>query len=260
MFSEEFIYIFLFFLGAIFGSFGNVLILRTPAGESIIPGSRCNLCKKPVRWFDNVPIFSWFILGGKCRSCKAKISWRYPLVEAITALLFPLIYHFTGWSWTLLEYEILGFGLVVVTFIDFDHMILPDIYTLPGIVVGLLGGLLNPERQFLHALFGMILGGGFLWLTAYLYWVVRKEMGMGGGDIKLLAWIGAVLGFASIPFVIIVASVVGSLVGLGYSFKTKEGLRTAIPFGPYLVLGAIAYMCGGSVWSQAYWSFFIRSM
>ncbi len=252
--------IFFFILGAIFGSFGNVLILRLPKKESIVPGSRCNHCGKAVRWFDNIPIFSWFILRGKCRECGGSFSFRYPFVELLTATLFMAAFLKLGWSWSLLEAEIFIFGLVVVTFIDFDHMILPDLFTLSGIVMGLMGALLNPEREFLSALLGVLLGGGFLWLTAYLYWLVRKEEGMGGGDIKLLAWIGAVLGAPSIPFVILVSSVFGSFVGLFFAIKTKGGLKVAIPFGPYLVFGALVYLFVGHEVADWYWSFFVGDL
>lgn len=244
--------------GALWGSFANVVILRLPAGKSVVsPRSQCPHCGTLIRWFDNIPILSWLILRAKCRKCKAAISWRYPLVELIMSILFLLAYVKLGWSWTLLEYLIFIFGLVTVSFIDFDHMILPDQFTLGGIVVGLLGAALNPEREFMPALWGVLLGGGFLWAVAYLYLVLRKQDGMGGGDIKLLAWIGAVLGVASIPFVILISSVVGSVVGILWSFKVKKGMQTTIPFGPYLALAALIYMLyGGYDLSRLYFSFF----
>ncbi len=244
--------------GALWGSFANVVILRLPAGKSVVsPRSQCPHCGSLIRWFDNIPILSWLILRAKCRKCKAAISWRYPLVELIMSVLFLLAYVKLGWSWTLLEYLIFIFGLVTVSFIDFDHMILPDQFTLGGIVVGLLGAALNPEREFMPALWGVLLGGGFLWAVAYLYLVLRKQDGMGGGDIKLLAWIGAVLGVASIPFVILISSVVGSVVGILWSFKVKKGMQTTIPFGPYLALAALIYMLyGGYDLSRLYFSFF----
>lgn len=248
----DFNYVVFFVLGAIFGSFANVVIYRLPQGLSIVrPGSHCYSCKTPVRWFDNIPIFSWFILGGRCRSCKAKFSFRYPLVEIITAVLFALSYHYAGLSWSLLEYLIFVFGLVVCTFIDIDHMILPDQFTLSGIVIGLVGAALNPQREFLDALFGVLMGGGFLWGMAYVYYLLTRQEGMGGGDIKLLAWIGAMLGWKAIPFVIMTSAVVGSVVGIITSRKQKAGLKTVIPFGPYLALGAVLYLFGGQ--TIAYW-------
>ncbi len=250
-----------FVLGALFGSFANVLILRIPQGISVIrPRSHCPSCKQIIRWYDNIPILSWVLLSGNCRYCKTRISWRYPLIELITALLFMGLYLKIGWQWLLLEYLIFSFALVVVTFIDFDHMILPDVFTLSGIVIGLAGALLNPERSFFNALGGMLMGGGFLWAVAAVYYLLKKEEGMGGGDIKLLAWIGAVLGWMSIPFVILVSSLVGSLVGLAVAFKAQTGLKSAIPFGPYLVLAALIYIFVGEELASWYFHLFVPSL
>lgn len=247
-----------FLLGAIFGSFGNVVIYRLPRGESVVkPRSHCYSCKTPVKWYDNIPILSWFILKGRCRHCQAPFSFRYPLVEFITALLFALAYHYAGISWTLLEYLIFIFGLVVCTFIDLDHMILPDEFTLSGIVIGLVGAALNPQREFLDALFGMLMGGGFLWGMAYVYYLLTKQEGMGGGDIKLLAWIGALLGWKAIPFVIMSSAILGSVIGLIAARKQKAGLKTVIPFGPYLALGAVLYLFGGETIALWYLDLFL---
>lgn len=254
-------YVLFFVLGAIFGSFGNVIIYRLPREESIVkPRSYCYSCKTPVKWYDNIPIFSWFILRGRCRKCHAKFSFRYPLVEIITAVLFALSYHYAGLSWTLLEYLIFVFGLVVCTFIDIDHMILPDEFTLSGIVIGLVGAALNPQREFLDALFGVLMGGGFLWGMAYVYYLLTKNEGMGGGDIKLLAWIGAILGWKAIPFVIMSSAVIGSVIGLIAARKQKAGLKTVIPFGPYLALGAVLYLFGGETIALWYLDLFLPGL
>lgn len=255
---EIFYYVFFFILGAIFGSFGNVIIYRLPKEESIVkPRSYCYSCKTPIKWYDNIPILSWFILRGHCRHCGARFSFRYPLVELIMAVLFMLSYHYVGISWSLLEYLIFIFGLVVCTFIDLDHMILPDEFTLSGIVLGLLGAALNPHRDFLDALFGVLMGGGFLWGMAYVYYLLTKQEGMGGGDIKLLAWIGALLGWKAIPFVIMSSAIIGSVVGLIAARKQKAGLKTVIPFGPYLALGAILYLFGGETIGLWYLDLFL---
>lgn len=248
-------------MGACFGSFANVVIYRLPAGMSVVrPGSYCWSCNTPIKLQHNLPILGWFLLRGRCANCKTKYSFRYPAVEILMATLFGLAFYKIGWNWFLLEALIFIFGLVTVSFIDLDHMILPDKFTLPGIVIGLIGGLLNPERTFMAALYGVLLGGGFLWAIAYLYALARKREGMGGGDIKLLAWIGAVLGWTSIPFVILVASIVGSVVGVGamlFSKKTNaeadssdnqtnEVASFAIPFGPFLASAALIYLlCDG---------------
>lgn len=251
----------LFVFGAIFGSFANVVIYRMPEGKSIVtPGSHCYSCHKPVPWHDNIPIVSWFLLRGKCRSCQAGFSPRYALVEFLMGALFCALFFWHGWEWVLLEHIIFVFALVTASFIDFDHMILPDEFTLSGIVIGLIGAALIPTREFMPALWGVLVGGGFLWAIAAAYMWFRKIEGMGGGDIKLLAWIGAVLGWQAIPFVVLSASVVGTLVGLYQMSQSKEGLQTAIPFGPYLALGAILYIFGGESLGAAYIRFFIPSL
>lgn len=161
--------------------------------------------------------------------------------------LFALIYLHFGWSWITLEYIVFSFGLVVVSFIDLDHMLLPDIFTLSGIVIGLIGAFFNPERSFLDAALGAFVGGGLLWSVAVLYFYLRKEEGMGGGDIKLLGWIGAVLGLSAIPVVLLFASLWGSFVGVSLMLIRRSGLKTAIPFGPYLALGALFYLFFGEL-------------
>lgn len=245
MFDIEAVQIFLAFLfGACFGSFANVLIYRMPAEESIVGRSRCKNCLATIPWYKNIPLFSYFILRGKCSECQASFSIRYPLVEFIMACLFAGLIFQYGVSWTSLEYLILIFGLVTASFIDYDHMILPDEFTLGGIVIGLIGAAINPERSFLDAFLGVLFGGGVLWLVAYLYFIFTGRDGLGGGDIKLLAWLGALLGWKSIPFIILSSSVVGSIVGIILSRKNEEGLKTMIPFGPFLALGALLYLFG----------------
>ena len=245
MFDIEDFQIFLAFLfGACFGSFANVLIYRMPAEESIVGRSHCKNCLATIPWYKNIPLFSYFILQGKCSQCHVTFSIRYPLVEFIMACLFAGLVFQYGISWTSLEYLILIFGLVTASFIDYDHMILPDEFTLGGIVIGLVGAAINPERSFLDAFLGVLFGGGVLWLVAYLYFIFTGRDGLGGGDIKLLAWLGALLGWKAIPFIILSSSVVGSIVGIILSRKNEEGLKTMIPFGPFLALGALLYLFG----------------
>jgi leader peptidase (prepilin peptidase)/N-methyltransferase len=247
--------------GLIFGSFANVVILRLPKGESVVaPASRCPKCSTRIKWYDNVPVLAWLWLRGRCRACGQPISWRYPVVEALSAALFLAVHMRYGLSWLALEYTIFCWSLLVVSVIDLDHMILPDVFTLSGIVIGLLGAALNPDRQFLPALYGVLMGGGFLWFIAYFYFLWRKEEGMGGGDIKLLGWIGAVLSWTSIPFVILVSSLLGSVVGISYALKTRAGLKSTIPFGPFLALAAILYLLGGEQLGQWYIGLFIPDL
>lgn len=160
------------------------------------------------------------------------------------AVLFAAVVYQYGVSWLTLEYLILIFGLVAASFIDFEHMILPDEITIGGLVLGLIGAALNPERSFYDAFIGVLFGGGVLWLVAYVYFVFTGREGLGGGDIKLLAWLGALLGWKAIPFVILSSSILGSVVGLILSQKNEDGLKTMIPFGPFLALGAVLYILG----------------
>ena len=246
-----------FILGALLGSFGNVIILRLPKGESVVkPRSRCGSCNKQIAFYDNIPILSWFILRGKCRHCHAKFSFRYPFVELITGALFCGLFLTYGFQWILIEYLIMAFGLVVVSFIDLDHFIIPDEFSLSGIVIGLLGALANPDRSFWSAVAGVLFGGGILWAAAYIYLVLRKEDGMGGGDIKLLAWIGAVLGWTSLPLIVAFAGLSGAAIGL-LTMSKDSGLKTAIPFGPHLAAGALVYMFAGQQITDWYFGLFV---
>jgi leader peptidase (prepilin peptidase) / N-methyltransferase len=232
----------LFILGAILGSFGNVCIYRIPAGESVVtPGSHCQKCQYAIPWYLNIPILGWFFVRGRCKNCGEPVSFRYPLVEFLVGLSFTLLYLRYGWSWTLLEYSVFVWGIIISSFIDIDHMILPDVFTLSGIVLGLVGSVLNPERQYLNALVGVVFGGGFLYMVAYFYYVFRKIEGMGGGDIKLLAWVGAYLGWKAIPFTLVCSSFLGLFIGVAYLKVTKQDMKTGIPFGPFLAFGALIY-------------------
>lgn len=242
--------------GLIFGSFANVLIVRLPEKKSIVPSSHCVKCKAPVRWHDNFPVFSWIFLRGKCRSCDQKISIQYPIVELTMGLLFALSYYKYGFSYFLIEMLLFIFAAVSAAFIDFKHYILPDVFTLSGIVIGIVGALLNPERTFFSAFLGFLIGGGGLYLTAYLYYVIKKKEGMGGGDIKLLAWIGCVLGVSSLPFVLVCACLAGTVFALSQSVLLKKNISQGIPFGPFLVAAALIYSLGnGPTMVQWYLNF-----
>ena len=250
-----------FVVGLCLGSFANVLIWRVPRKEDWKwVRSQCPKCQAIIRGYDNIPVLSFFILKRKCRDCGAPISWRYPAVELLMGLAFAGLFIAVGWKWTLLEYAIFVFGLITCSFIDLDHMILPDVFTLPGIVVGLIGAFLNPERSFISAFWGVVLGGGLLWFVAYVYFLARKQEGMGGGDIKLLAWIGAVLGWSAIPFVILCSSVLGSIVGIAIAIRSKGNLGAVIPFGPYLAFSALLLVYGGSAVADWYIHLFIPAL
>lgn len=237
---EIFYYINYTLFGLVFGSFANVLILRLPAEKSIVPGSACPQCSTPIKWFDNIPVFSWIALRGRCRSCKKGISIRYPLIEIGSAILFPVVYWRFGLTFFGFEFLIFAYMAYVASIIDIEHMILPDVLTLGGCALGLLGAAINPERSFYDAILGFLLGGGFLYLVAYFGYMIYKKEVMGGGDIKLLAWIGAVLGVHSIIPTIIIAGLVPGLVGVVIMIIKRKRLTENIPFGPFLVIGAFA--------------------
>ncbi len=252
--------------GAIVGSFLNVCIFRIPLGTSLVsPSSRCPQCKTPIKTYDNIPILSYFLLGGKCRYCRAPISARYPLVESMMVLFSVVLILKFGLSPSFFIYFILISSLVVVSFIDLDHRIIPDKISLPGIILGLLASFVKPvEGQYdflvlyvfktvkgvlnmatLDSLLGIFIGGGLLYAVAVLfYWATKKE-GMGGGDIKLLAMIGAFLGWSSTLFTILVSSLIGSMVGIAIMVATGADSKYAIPFGPFLSMGAAIYLFFG---------------
>jgi len=228
------------FFGAMIGSFLNVCISRLPKGESIVyPGSHCPKCGKPIRFYDNIPVISFILLRGRCRSCRTPISFQYPLVEAVTALASLTLFARFGASLSYLVYFSFVASLIVVTVIDLYHQIIPDVISLPGIAVGLLSATVNPFLSFFDSFLGALLGGGSLFVIAGLYqWLFKRE-GMGGGDVKLLAMIGAFLGWKAVVLTILLGSFAGSVIGIGIILLKGRDFRYAIPFGPFLSLGAV---------------------
>lgn len=237
---EIYYYSIYFIFGLVFGSFANVLILRIPAEKSIVPSSKCPKCSTAIAWYDNIPVLSWLFLRGRCRKCHAGISIRYPLIELGSGLLFLLVHYKFGFSFFGFEFLIFAYFAYVASIIDLEHMILPDVFTLGGCAVGLMGALLNPERSFYDALAGFFLGGGMLYAVAYFGYMIYKREVMGGGDIKLLAWIGSILGLQGVFPTVIIAGLVPGFVGLIIMIIKRKRLTAEIPFGPFLVFGAIA--------------------
>jgi len=233
-----------FILGAVVGSFLNVVILRLPAdGESIVfPPSRCPQCKAAIRWYDNIPLFSFLFLRGRCRNCGAGISFQYPLVELSMALLSLALYTRSGLSFEFFFYFLFLAALLAIIFIDMAHQIIPDRISLPGIVIGFAGSFINAEVTWQQSGLGILLGGGVLYAIAEGYYLLTKRDGMGGGDIKLLAMIGAFLGWQSLLFVVFASSLSGSVLGIAAMFKQGKGGKTRIPFGPFLSLAAMAFL------------------
>lgn len=239
-------YFFAFIFGAVVGSFLNVCICRLPEGRSIVfPPSACPLCGYQIRWYDNIPIVSFLILRAKCRACHAPISWRYPLVEALNGILTLLLFIKAGPTLPFLALFLFCSSLVVITFIDLDHQIIPDSISLPGILIGFLFSFFLPWSGWLNSLSGILLGGGSLFLVAWGYEKLTGKEGMGGGDVKLLAMMGAFLGWRSVPFIIFAASLVGSVIGVSVMMAQKKDGKLAIPFGPFLAFGAVLYIFYG---------------
>ncbi|MBM9536653.1 prepilin peptidase [Desulfobulbus alkaliphilus] len=231
-------------LGAVVGSFLNVVILRLPRTDRsiIFPASHCPRCKQPLRWFDNIPIISYLLLRGRCRTCGKTISLQYPLVELAMAVLAAVLAARFALSFAFILYFIFFAALLVIIFIDFHHQIIPDRISLPGIAIGFAGSFFNDQVTWQQSGLGILLGGGILYAVAYGYFFLTRREGMGGGDIKLLAMIGAFLGWQSLLFVVFSSSVAGSVVGVAAMIKQKTGARTRIPYGPFLALGAMAYL------------------
>lgn len=253
--------------GLIVGSFLNVCIARIPLELSIVsPASQCPRCKTPIRWFDNIPLVSYAVLRGRCRTCGQPISWRYPLVELLNGLLFLWVFSEFGMTGEALLVMALCSSLVVITFIDLDHQIIPDVITYPGMVIGLLvapffmtalaeplpfglAGLLPPMGQystsFLNALIGLVLGGAPLYVIGLLWEKLRKVEAMGGGDVKFMAMVGAFLGWKGAFLTIMLGAISGSVVGVALIMLKKHQADKVIPFGPFLVFGTLLALFNG---------------
>ena len=232
--------------GLALGSFLNVCIHRIPLKISIInPPSRCPQCGENIRFYDNIPLLSYILLSGKCRNCGQPVSIRYPLVELITGLLSVSLFIRYGISGGYFLFLAFSASLVVISFIDLQHQIIPDVISLPGILFGLAMSFIPGYITWNDSLIGIIGGGGALYLVAVVFEKITGKEGMGGGDIKLLAMIGAWMGWQAIPFIVLFSSFIGSIIGGGSLLISRQGLRTKIPFGPFLALGALIYLFFG---------------
>jgi len=235
-----------FIFGMVVGSFLNVCICRMPKNESIVaPPSHCPHCLYQIRWYDNIPVVSYLILRGKCRGCGAHISLQYPFVELLNGILTLFLFLRFGPTLAFAALFLFCSALVVITFIDIEHQIIPDEISLSGIVIGFICSFFLKGHSWLNSLLGILLGGGTLLLVAYTYQRLTGKDGMGGGDIKLLAMMGAFLGWKAVPFIIFASSLVGSLIGISIMLFQKKDGKLAIPFGPYLAFGAVLYIFYG---------------
>ncbi len=240
---DAFSYLVAGLFGAAIGSFLNVCIHRLPHHESVIwPSSRCPACGGRIAPYDNIPLLSFLWLRGRCRACRAPISLRYPLVEAANGLGYAWIVWWFGLSWPALAYAALFSALLVITFIDADHQIIPDRITLPGIPLGILCAATVLPVGLVNSIVGVVVGGGLLWIMAWLSPYLFGKEGMGGGDIKLLAMIGAFLGWEPALMTVLVGATVGATVGLALIALNRISRDQYIPFGPFLALGAVVAM------------------
>jgi len=253
---ENTLSIFVALFGALVGSFLNVVIVRLPeeGGSVVFPASHCPVCKKAIAWYDNIPLVSFLLLRGRCRQCQARISRRYPLVEGAMALLALALYQHFGLTLLLPIYFLFCAALLVVIFIDLEHQIIPDVISLPGIVLGFALSFVNPFVTWQDAGLGIVFGGGSFYLDALVYYLLTKREGMGGGDIKLLAMIGAFLGWQSLPFVVFGSSLLGVVAGVWAMLEQRKGGKTVIPYGPFLAIAALLYL----FFRQEILLFFIR--
>jgi len=232
--------------GLIVGSFLNVCIIRVPLEQSVVsPPSHCPKCQIPLAWYDNIPLLSYLWLRGRCRLCGEAISPKYPFVEALTAGAFVAVLSAGFEPMRLAVSLAITAVFIVITFIDIDHRIIPDVITLPTIAIAPAIALLLGHITFIESLTGIIIGGGGLWLIAWLYTLVRHQEGMGFGDVKLLAMIGGLLGWEAAVFSLVVGSIIGSVIGIVLIVARRGRLDMEIPFGPFLVIAAFIHMLDG---------------
>ena len=243
-------------LGLCVGSFLNVVIYRLPLGQSLVsPPSRCRKCGYSLQWYDNIPVLSWVFLRGRCRKCGVSVSMQYPIVELITGLLFVLVVWMTPAGPLLASRLLLVCILIALFGIDLEHQILPNSITLPGIVAGVLLSLIAPPG-WKDSLLGVLLGGGILYAIAAGYYLWRREEGLGMGDVKMLAMIGAFLGWKAVLVTLVLSSFSGALIGMALIAAQRGGMKLALPFGTFLALGALAAMLVGEPIVTWYAGFF----
>ncbi|MDP2647561.1 MAG: A24 family peptidase [Desulfobacterales bacterium] len=237
---------FAFLFGMCTGSFLNVCIYRLPDSKSIVsPRSMCPGCGQTIRFYDNIPIISYLWLRGRCRACHMAIAFRYVIVEAFGGFLSLCVFLQYGATVEGLVYFAFIAALIVITYIDIDHQIIPDVITLPGIFIGFIASFFLPAITYKGSIIGILSGGGSLFAIAWIYHLMTRKEGMGGGDIKLLAMIGAFLGLEGVIYVVFFGSAIGTLVGSLVMLQKKQGLKLAVPFGPFLSIGAISYIFFG---------------
>jgi len=236
------LFLFIFLIGIAIGSFLNVVIYRIPRDESIaFPASHCPSCKQEIPWYDNLPVIGYLLLKGRCRSCHGTISLRYPLVELLNGMGYLYLLRPFGLTWEWAAYCVLFSSLIAVTFIDLSHQIVPDLITLPGMAIGVIVSSTILPTGFLNSITGLFLGGILFYLIALL-----SRGGMGGGDIKLIAMIGAFTGWKAVLLTIFVSALAGSVLGLFLMLYRGKSRKYPVPFGPFLAAGAMISILWGN--------------
>lgn len=245
----------IFVLGTLLGSFANVCIYRLPQRLSVVfPGSHCPCCQEALRPWHNIPLLSYMLLRGQCATCKTAISLRYPLVELGNGLLYVLLYHYYRFSAPGVVFALFATALLIVSCIDIAYTIIPDAITLPGIMVGICTSLWLTPVGVGNAVLGILVGGGLFLLMAVLSVAILQREGMGGGDIKLIAMIGAFLGWHAVLVTIFLGAVLGALVGTALILLRRQGRKEPVPFGPFLAIGALLAMARGETILTWYFS------
>lgn len=244
----------IFILGLCFGSFLNVCICRIPEGKSVsFPPSTCPNCHSRIKWYDNIPVLSWFVLGAKCRSCRLPISVVYPVIELLTAFFFLTLWLIYGISWFTPIYALAVFGLLLATFIDLKEMWLPDRVTIGGMILFPIVSALYPSLHGLEgwpaglkaSLIGLAVGFGLFWTIRELGSAAFKREAMGFGDVKLMGMLGALLGWQAIIYITFFSALIGSVAGVSLIALQRKGIRSEIPYGPYIALAAFSWILGG---------------
>ena len=244
-------------LGSCVGSFLNVCIYRLPRRESLAwPASHCTSCNRPLSWYENIPIASWLVLRGRCRTCRAPISSKYPIVEATTALVFVIGYQLYGLTPLAAVRVVFACALIVLFVTDLEHKILPNVITVPGIAVGFVCSLFLPPG-WRDSLIGIAIGGGTLFAIAEAYYRVRGQEGLGMGDVKLLGMIGAFLGWKLVLLTLVFASFAGSLAGGVMIASGRGSMKYALPFGTFIAIGALVAAIWGVPIVDWYTGFYV---
>ena len=250
------LYVLVVVFGLVVGSFLNVCIYRLPRRESLNwPASHCTTCNRPLSWYENIPLASWLALKGRCRTCRAPISATYPIIEAITGVVFLAAYLLYGLTPLFAVRVAFAAAMIVLFVVDLQHRILPNVITVPGIVAGFLASLWLPPG-WMSSLLGLLIGGGVLFAIGEVYYRTRGIEGMGMGDVKMLAMIGAFLGWPLMLLTLIIASFAGALFGGVMMASGRGGMQAALPFGTFLAIGALAAAVTGDPIISWYLSFY----